>query len=68
MHSVYRWQGAVHADPEWRLLVKTTAGCAPAAEAAIRALHGYELPAIVALPFAYVPADVAAWIAESCKS
>jgi len=64
--SVYRWQGEVCAEPEWRLLVKTTAGCAPAAEAAIRALHSYDLPAIVGLAFERVPADVAAWIAASC--
>jgi periplasmic divalent cation tolerance protein len=54
--SVYRWQGAVRAEGEFRLLLKTTAARCPALQAALRAAHPYELPAIVALP---VQAEVA---------
>ncbi|MBI3155474.1 MAG: divalent-cation tolerance protein CutA [Burkholderiales bacterium] len=66
--SVYRWEGAVCSDPEWRLLVKTTARCADAAEAAIRALHSYALPAIVGVELTRVPDEVAAWIVASCDA
>lgn len=66
--SVYRWESAVCSDPEWRLLVKTTAGRADAAEAAIRALHSYALPAIVGVDLARVPDAVAAWIEASCDA
>jgi periplasmic divalent cation tolerance protein len=66
--SVYRWQDQLHSDPEWRLLVKTTAARAAAAERAIRALHGYELPVIVTLAFERVPDEVAVWVAGSCAS
>ncbi len=51
--SVYRWQGAVQQEGEWRLLLKTTAARYPALEAALRAQHPYELPAIVAVPCAH---------------
>jgi len=48
--SVYRWQGALQHDEEHPLLIKTTAGRYPALEAAIRAVHPYELPEIIAVP------------------
>ena len=48
--SVYRWQGAVETTTEVPLLIKTTAARYPALEAAIRSLHPYELPEIVAVP------------------
>lgn len=60
--SVYRWQGAVQQDGEWRLLLKTTAARYPALEAALRARHPYELPALVALPVAAAAAPFAAWV------
>ncbi len=48
--SIYRWKDAVQHDEEHPMLVKTTAERYPALEAAIRAGHPYELPAIVAVP------------------
>ena len=48
--SVYRWEGAVQHDEEHPLLIKTTSQSYAALEAAIRALHPYELPEIIAVP------------------
>jgi periplasmic divalent cation tolerance protein len=48
--SVYRWKGALQRDEEHPMLIKTTAECYPALEAAIRAGHPYELPEIIAVP------------------
>jgi len=48
--SVYRWKGAVQHDEEHPVLIKTSAARYPALEQAIRALHPYELPEIVAVP------------------
>lgn len=48
--SIYRWQGAVQKEEEHPVLVKTTSARYAALEAAIRALHPYELPEIVAVP------------------
>ena len=48
--SVYRWQGAVQHDEEHPVMIKTTAERYAALEAAIRAVHPYELPEIVAVP------------------
>ena len=48
--SVYRWQGAVQHDEEHPVLIKTSAERYAALEQAIRSLHPYELPEIVAVP------------------
>ena len=50
--SVYRWQGELDSAAEIPMLAKVTAAGYPALEAALRALHPYELPEIVALPVA----------------
>ena len=64
IESFYAWEGAIAHDPEFRILFKTTDEQYPAVEAALRALHDYELPAIhaVALEHAFEP--YARWIEE----
>jgi len=44
LESHYRWQGAVHADPEWRLTLKSLPACLGAIQAWLAAHHPYELP------------------------
>lgn len=48
--SVYRWKGAVQHDEEHPVLIKTSEARYAALEAAIRAVHPYELPEIIAVP------------------
>ena len=50
LQSVYRWQGKIEHDDELLLIIKTQRDCYPALEAAILALHPYELPEIVTVP------------------
>ncbi len=63
--SVYTWQGKVERSPEFRLLVKTVDARYAAVEAAIRELHTYDLPAIIALPIEHAYGPFAEWIAEN---
>ncbi len=64
--SVYRWQGLVQASLEVPLLIKTSAERYDALEAEIRKRHPYELPEIVAVPFAAGLPGYLAWVgAES---
>jgi periplasmic divalent cation tolerance protein len=65
IHSVYRWQAAVHEEPEFRVLFKTVAGRYAQVEAAIRQRHPYELPAIHAIPTSHAEAAYAAWVADN---
>lgn len=47
--SVYRWHGRLETAAEVPLLIKTRAALYPEIEAAIKSLHPYELPEIVAV-------------------
>ncbi|MBX3433834.1 MAG: divalent-cation tolerance protein CutA [Pirellulales bacterium] len=60
--SVYRWQGRVERAEERLLVVKTTAAAYPQVEAAIRALHSYQCPEIVALPIVAGSDDYLGWL------
>jgi periplasmic divalent cation tolerance protein len=48
--SVYRWKGAIENATEIPMLIKTRAERYADVEAAIRELHPYELPEIIAVP------------------
>jgi periplasmic divalent cation tolerance protein len=48
--SRYRWQGELEQAREWQCLVKTEASLYDEFEAAIRSLHSYEEPEILAIP------------------
>jgi periplasmic divalent cation tolerance protein len=64
IESVYRWHGAVEQDAEQRVLFKTTAAGYARLEAAIRAQHPYELPAIHAISTTHAWGPYAEWVDE----
>lgn len=63
IESFYVWDGTLQHDPEWRILFKTTDERYAEVEAAIRELHGYELPAIHAVAFEHVFTPYGEWVA-----
>jgi periplasmic divalent cation tolerance protein len=63
--SRYRWQGKVELEREWLCLVKTGASRYDELEAAIRELHSYEEPEIVATPIVAGSEGYLAWLSES---
>ncbi len=46
--SIYLWQGAIESADEWRLTIKSLGSLFPQLEAAVRSLHTYETPEIMA--------------------
>jgi len=62
--SCYRWKGAVETAAEWRLTIKTRAALYEPLEQAVRKLHTYEQPEIVALPITAGSAGYLKWIEE----
>ena len=65
IRSVYRWQGRICRDGEYLLLIKTLEGEYEAVAAAIRELHSYELPEILAFPVGQGDERFLAWIRDS---
>lgn len=62
--SVYRWKDSIEQADEVTVLVKTRAARYAELEAAIRELHPYELPEIVAVPVVRGLPDYLEWVAE----
>ena len=63
--SRYRWQGEFEEEREWQCLVKTTRAAYEAVEAAIREVHSYDEPEIIATPIAAGSPGYLAWIGEN---
>jgi periplasmic divalent cation tolerance protein len=63
--SRYRWQGEIETAREWLCLAKTGAGRYEEIEAAIRELHSYDEPEIVATPIVAGSKGYLAWLGDS---
>ena len=64
VESIYRWEGKVEKAGEVLGIIKTTRY--PELEAAIRELHPYEVPEILALPVQGGLPSYLEWLAASC--
>jgi periplasmic divalent cation tolerance protein len=66
--SVYRWQDAVERSSEVLLLIKSTSERYPALEVAVRELHPYELPELIAVEADAGLPPYLAWVVESASA
>jgi periplasmic divalent cation tolerance protein len=66
--SVYRWKGMIETADEVPVLIKTRLSLYPQVERAIRELHPYELPEIVALPMAGGLQSYLDWVATETSA
>ncbi|MEO1041253.1 MAG: divalent-cation tolerance protein CutA [Pseudomonadota bacterium] len=63
--SHYVFEGAQHADREWRVELKTTeAGCDALMQRLV-VLHPYDVPEVIALPIMAASTDYAAWVCNN---
>jgi periplasmic divalent cation tolerance protein len=65
--STYRWKGRVESAKEFLLLIKTSKRRFVAVRDAVRKLHSYEVPEIIALPIAGGSRAYLDWIAASVR-
>ena len=66
--SVYRWKGTIENAREVPVLIKTRAARYAEVEAAIRALHPYELPEIIAVPVVRGCDDYLRWVTDETST
>lgn len=65
--SVYRWEGSIHADEEWRIVFKTADDRLAELTALLVDRHSYEVPEIVAVPVEGGNPEYLAWVTESTR-
>ena len=61
--SLYHWRGRIETGTEVPLTIKTRAALYEEVEAAIREIHDYELPEIVAVPITHGYEPYIGWLA-----
>lgn len=62
IESIYTWQGELHQDREWQMLIKTELAQFEALSAKIQELHSYEVPEIIAIPVVAGSSAYLQWI------
>jgi periplasmic divalent cation tolerance protein len=67
VQSIYRWKGKVESAKEFLLIIKTTQSRFAKLTAAVKRLHTYAVPEIIALPIARGATAYLAWISDSVK-
>lgn len=65
--SVYRWDGEVTKDAEWRLVVKTTQDRLDELMAFVKQRHSYDVPQLVATELAAGSQDYLDWITAETR-
>ena len=67
IRSVYRWQGAVHDDPEAQVVIKTTQDRIEDLRQAIDELHDYDLPEFVVLAVDGGSSEYLDWVVRETR-
>ena len=60
--SIYRWKGKVENAQEWLCLIKTRKELFNKVETAIKKLHSYETPEIIAVPIVMGSKEYLIWL------
>lgn len=60
--STYRWKGNIETAEEWLCLIKTRESFFAQVEAAIKKLHPYETPEIIAVPIVKGSKEYLNWL------
>jgi periplasmic divalent cation tolerance protein len=67
IRSIYTWQGEVHHDQEWQMIIKTHLSQFAALETKVREIHSYDVPEIIALPITAGSAPYLCWLTQQLK-
>ncbi|MGA8012679.1 MAG: divalent-cation tolerance protein CutA [Candidatus Acidiferrales bacterium] len=67
VQSIYRWKRKVESTKEALLILKTSRRRFAAVERAVRRLHTYEVPEIIAVQIAGGSREYLKWISESVR-
>jgi periplasmic divalent cation tolerance protein len=65
--STYTWQGKLHREAEWLLLIKTRAEHYEAVQEALLQNHSYDVPEIIQVPISQGSPSYLAWLHAQTK-
>jgi periplasmic divalent cation tolerance protein len=65
--SVFRWEGAVQTEQEWRVEIKTAADRVASLVEHIKASHSYDVPEIIATPITAGSVEYLKWLVDETR-
>lgn len=66
--SIYHWEGKLNRTSEVPLLIKTTKAAYPRLQDALRKLHPYEVPELIALPVSAGLPEYLNWVIQETQA
>ncbi|SFJ89675.1 divalent cation tolerance protein [Amycolatopsis sacchari] len=60
--SVYRWEGEVQTEPEWRVEIKTAADRVAPLVSLLEDVHSYDTPEVIATPIEGGSTEYLRWV------
>lgn len=66
--SYYWWEGRIEKSQEWRCVIKTLASKYKELEEAIKKMHPYSVPQIIAIPIHFALPEYEAWAKNNVLS
>ena len=67
IRSIYRWEGAVHDEPEARVALHTRRSLVEEVVARTAQLHPYEVPCVIAMPLVGGEPAYLRWVHEQTR-
>ena len=68
IESTYRWKGAIETAEEWQCVAKSRADLFDRIDEAIRRLHPYEVPEVLAVPITAGSRAYLEWLAKETEA
>jgi periplasmic divalent cation tolerance protein len=65
--SVFRWEGEVQTEQEWRVEIKTTADRVAVLTEHIKANHSYDVPEVIATPIIGGSPEYLSWLVNETR-
>ena len=65
--SVFRWEGEIQTEPEWRVEVKTAADRAEPLTEHLRSHHSYDVPEIITVPITAGNPAYLTWLVDETR-
>lgn len=65
--SVFRWEGEVQTEQEWRVEIKTTADRVAVLTEHIKANHSYDVPEVIATPIIGGSTEYLSWLVDETR-
>ena len=67
IRSIYRWEGAIHDEPEARVALHTRRSLVPAITTRAQHDHPYDVPCVIAMPVDGGNPDYITWVLNETR-